>query len=196
MAMFFLLGLCTPGKSNIAYVYLLELVPTKWQTYVGTSLLIADGSTMILLSLYFRFITRDWLGFQIFGLALTTFSFVGSLIAPESPKYLYSYKRFAEAREALGRIARLNRVPLEKRRFKFTFDTEAEEQEKNRKSIPILSSSWNQNSNEITEEESGSKAKQSVMDQINRSEDRTPFNESGAQSPYIVDKRSLLTKDE
>ena len=27
MAMFFLLGLCTPGKSNIGYVYLLELVP-------------------------------------------------------------------------------------------------------------------------------------------------------------------------
>lgn len=27
MAMFFLLGLCTPGKSNIGYVYLLELMP-------------------------------------------------------------------------------------------------------------------------------------------------------------------------
>lgn len=151
--MYFFLGLCTPGKSNIAYVYLLELVPTKWQTYVGTSLLIADGSTMILLSLYFRFITRDWLGFQIFGIVLSTVAFVGSLIAPESPKYLYSYKRYAEAREALARIARLNRVSEEKRRFKFSFDTEAEEQERNRKSIPILSSSWNQNSNDIVEED-------------------------------------------
>ena len=28
MIMFFLLGICTPGKSNIGYVYLLELVPT------------------------------------------------------------------------------------------------------------------------------------------------------------------------
>lgn len=63
MVMFFLLGLCTPGKSNIAYVYLLELVPTDWQTYVGTALLFADGSTMIFLSLYFRFITKYWLGF-------------------------------------------------------------------------------------------------------------------------------------
>lgn len=30
MVLFFMLGLCTPGKSNIAYVYLLELVPTAW----------------------------------------------------------------------------------------------------------------------------------------------------------------------
>lgn len=29
-ALFFLLGLCTPGNSNIAYVYLIELVPLKW----------------------------------------------------------------------------------------------------------------------------------------------------------------------
>lgn len=63
MALFFLLGLCTPGKSNIAYVYLLELVPTNWQTYVGTVLLIADGSTMIILSIYFRFISTYWAPF-------------------------------------------------------------------------------------------------------------------------------------
>ena len=63
LALFFFLGICTPGKSNIAYVYLLELVPIDWQTYVGTSLLFADGSTMIILSLYFRFMSKDWLGF-------------------------------------------------------------------------------------------------------------------------------------
>ena len=63
IALFFFLGLATPGKSNIAYVYLLELVPTDRQTSVGTTLLIADGSTMILLTIYFRFISTYWLGF-------------------------------------------------------------------------------------------------------------------------------------
>jgi MFS family permease len=61
--MFFLLGLSTPGKSNVSYIYLLELIPKKWQTAVGTVLLFADGSTMIFLTIYFRFISKDWLGF-------------------------------------------------------------------------------------------------------------------------------------
>jgi MFS family permease len=63
MALYLLLGLSTPGKVNIGYVYLLELVPTAWQTYVGTVLLIGDGSTMIFLSLYLRYISKDWFWF-------------------------------------------------------------------------------------------------------------------------------------
>lgn len=110
MVLFCLLGFTCPGKSNIAYIYLLELVPTKMQTYVGTAMLIADGSTMIILSIYFRFISKDWLGFQIFALCLTTVSFLVTLLVPESPKYLYSYKKYKEARKALLVIARYNRV--------------------------------------------------------------------------------------
>lgn len=30
LVLYFLLGISTPGKSNVAYVYLLELVPTEW----------------------------------------------------------------------------------------------------------------------------------------------------------------------
>ena len=91
MAMYFILGLTTPGKVNLGYVYLLELVPTAWQTYVGTVLLIGDGSTMIFLSIYFRFISKDWFWFQLFCIVLSTIATVGCFLAPESPKYLYSY---------------------------------------------------------------------------------------------------------
>jgi MFS family permease len=98
MVLFWFLGFTCPGKSNIAYVYLLEFVPTKMQTYVGTALLIADGSTMIILSIYFRFISKDWLGFQVFALCISTVAFLVTLLAPESPKYLYSYKKYKESR--------------------------------------------------------------------------------------------------
>ena len=101
MALFLFLGFTCPGKSNIAYVYLLELVPSKMQTYVGTAMLFADGSTMIFLSLYFRFISKNWLWFQIFALSFTSLAFLVSLIAPESPKYLFSYKKYKEARKSL-----------------------------------------------------------------------------------------------
>lgn len=125
MALFFLLGLCTPGKSNIAYVYLLELVPTDWQTYVGTMLLFADGSTMIFLSIYFRYISKDWLWFQIFALSLSAVAFIGTFLAPESPKYLYSYSRFLEARASLAHIARFNQADRSQR---YIFDEEAKEE--------------------------------------------------------------------
>ena len=63
VTLFFFLGLAAPGKVNIAYVYLLELVPTDKQILVATILQIAFGSTMILLAIYFRFISTHWLGF-------------------------------------------------------------------------------------------------------------------------------------
>ena len=138
--MFLLLGLTNPGKSNVCYIYLLEFIPKKWQTAVGTVLLFGDGSTMIFLSLYFRFISKDWLWFQIFALSLTTLAFLVMLFAPESPKYLYSYKKYKEARKALQYIARFNRVSQQK---KYWFDTEHQEMKRQRSTIPILSSSWN-----------------------------------------------------
>jgi len=101
LTMYFLLGLGDAGKPGLAYVYILELVPTAWQTYVGTVLHIADGTTMIFLALYFRFISKDWLWFQLFCFVFSTLATFGCFTAPESPKYLYSFERFDEARAAI-----------------------------------------------------------------------------------------------
>ena len=134
-AMFFFLGLTCPAKANITYVYLLEFAPNKFQTYLGTMLLFADGSTTILISLYFRFISKDWLGFQIFGLVLTFLSTFALFFVPESPKYLWSAKKYKEAREKLEYIARLNMKKGYNRKFKF--ETEVQEEQKERKKIRI-----------------------------------------------------------
>jgi MFS family permease len=103
--LFALLGLCTPGKSNVAYIYVMEIVPAKKTTPVGTVLLIADGSTMIFLSIYFRFISKNWLYFQLFCIILSSIAFGITILCPESPKYLYSYKKYKEARQSIERIA-------------------------------------------------------------------------------------------
>jgi hypothetical protein len=63
MVLFFLLGMSTPGKSTIGYVLLLELIPPGYQTLVSTIIIAADGSIMIFLSLYFRYITKYWMPF-------------------------------------------------------------------------------------------------------------------------------------
>ena len=49
--------------------------------------------------------------------------FPGDILAPEYPKYLYSNKRFKEARRALQVVARFNRVDASQAR-KYWLDTE------------------------------------------------------------------------
>jgi hypothetical protein len=63
ISMFFFLGLTCPAKSNIVYVYMLELIPAKHQTKIGTLMLIMDGSTTLFITIYFRFISKHWEGF-------------------------------------------------------------------------------------------------------------------------------------
>lgn len=124
--LFFLLGLTCTGKASTAYVYLLEYIPKNRVTWVGSYMLFADGSTMIFSSIYFRYITNDWLAFQIYGVVVLSISTVAMLLIPESPKFLYSVKRYDEARVSLGKVARFNKS----KKFKnMKFDTEeAEEQ--------------------------------------------------------------------
>ncbi len=61
-------------------------------------MLFGDGFTTIFICLYFRFITKEWLYFQIVGVALVGLSTVGMLLIPESPKYLESKKQYKRAR--------------------------------------------------------------------------------------------------
>ena len=63
IALLFFYGLMLSGKTINTYVYLLELVPKKYQAYVGTVFLFADGTTTIWISLYFRYISKNWIWF-------------------------------------------------------------------------------------------------------------------------------------
>jgi hypothetical protein len=66
-------------------------------------------------------------------------AFIGAiLIIPESPKYLYSNKKFKEAKKSIARIAWINGSPM----IKYKFDTEIVEEDSSRKRIEIISSSF------------------------------------------------------
>jgi len=90
-------------------------------------------------------------------LSLTAVAFFVSLLAPESPKYLYSYKKYKESRKALEVIAKLNRVDTTDPATykKYLFDTEWTEITKSRTTIPIIPSQWkNSNNNNIMDDNS------------------------------------------
>lgn len=134
--MFFFFGATNPGKSTVGYVYLIELVPNKFQNYIGTLMLFGDGFTTIFICLYFRFVTNQWLYFQIVGISMVGLSTLAILMLPESPKYLESKKLYSQAKTELMKIARYNR----KLNYstKFVFENEALTDSSLRKSISMV----------------------------------------------------------
>ena len=68
------------------------------------------SSITVFSALYFMFITKYWYGFQIFGLVLNTLVVVLVPLLPESPKYLLSKRKYDQARLAILKIARFQRL--------------------------------------------------------------------------------------
>jgi MFS family permease len=92
--LFFLFGATRPGKMQVSFVYVSELVPESHRRRVGTFILFFDGSSLILFALYFLFISKNWVFFQTFTLILSIISTIVLIYIPESPKYLISKNRF------------------------------------------------------------------------------------------------------
>ena len=67
-----------------------------------------DAVTEVIISLYFWFVTKDWIYLQVYGAFITFLSAICLSIVPDSPKYLYSKGRFEEARKAFSFIQRFN----------------------------------------------------------------------------------------
>ena len=69
------------------------------------------SSITVFSALYFMFITKYWYGFQIFGLVLNALVVVLVPLLPESPKYLLSKRKYDQARLAILKIAKFQRLP-------------------------------------------------------------------------------------
>jgi hypothetical protein len=107
-SMFFFMGFLHIGIYNGCYINVCEYVNLKWQNKVCTLLLIADMLTCIIISIYWRWITKDWIYICIFGLVVNLIAAISLLCLPESPQYLYAFYRFQECREVIFRIAKWN----------------------------------------------------------------------------------------
>lgn len=89
---------------------------------LSTWLLVCDQITVILISVYLKFVSNNWLYLQIFGLSLNVIAVIGLFLIPESPEYLYFFYKFREAKKVIRYIADFNKSKdLEVR---YQFDTE------------------------------------------------------------------------
>jgi MFS family permease len=93
-ALAFFMGFLHIGIYNGCYINVCEYVDIRWKNKVCTLLLVFDMLTVIIIGIYWRFISKYWLWLQIFALAINFIAIFGLYILPESPEYLYCFYRF------------------------------------------------------------------------------------------------------
>jgi len=106
----FWLGVALIGRFTCGFVLLTELVNDRHATFVGTALMVGDGSATLYLTFYYRFISQNSNPTMWAGFALNVVTFIAFFYVPESPKWLVSMKQYNKARHAIQRIARFNGV--------------------------------------------------------------------------------------
>lgn len=88
------LGPCVIGRMACGFLLLMEIVPKKFQTWVGTAIMISEGASQIIWTIYFAFISRNGFYFVYFATGLNFVALVGCLYIVESPRYLFGIERF------------------------------------------------------------------------------------------------------
>jgi len=97
----FFMGILHIGIANGGYINVCEYVQIKWKNHVCSLMLVFDMLTVILASIYWKWISRDCTWLIVFGISLNALSIIGVLFIPESPEYLYCFYRFRECRDVI-----------------------------------------------------------------------------------------------
>lgn len=69
---------------------MMEFIEEKYQPIFGTFAGIADGGTLLYIAIYSRYISKDWIYYQIFGISNLALATITLLALPESPQFLYN----------------------------------------------------------------------------------------------------------
>ena len=104
---YFFIGVSTSIRAPFTSTYLNELIPEENRVTATTALCVADAIGLILQVIYFT-LSRNTYPLHAFLLLCTLTSTLSLLYLPESPKFFYASRRFGEARDVMGRIARIN----------------------------------------------------------------------------------------
>lgn len=93
------------------YILITELCPEQYRIYVSAGYALIDHYIGVLLpSIYFRFIGKDYKVIFTWAVVAAPLSFILSMFLPESPRYLYEKRKIDNLREEFDKIAKFNRV--------------------------------------------------------------------------------------
>ena len=100
-ATIFLWGFFASIRTNVAFLYLMELMPSKNQNFIGTFWNCFEGSINLFATAYFMKVSTDWFDFAKFGLFFQIFACCTIWFIPESPIYLLKRGNLDELKNAL-----------------------------------------------------------------------------------------------
>ena len=110
LASFIVFGLCML-KQSVPYVWGAEIVPPGRTVVTSVAITSSDSSTMLWTGFYYLVISRDWFPLCITMTILQTIALFWAIaFIPESPQWLLTQGRVAEAIDAFNSIAKFNGV--------------------------------------------------------------------------------------
>ena len=110
----FFLGFCLIGRFTCGFVLFVELLPEKYKAVSGSAILIGYSFSLLEVTAYYAFISKNSIPTIWFGLILNCLTFLANFIVPESPQWLVSQGEYDKARGCLMRMAKWNGVNIDK----------------------------------------------------------------------------------
>lgn len=82
----FFAGMATSGRTSVGYIFANEFFTPKWQVIFGSAFCFLDGSTGLIIALYFDFINKHYRYIVLVGFTTTSISIICTfLFVCESP---------------------------------------------------------------------------------------------------------------
>ena len=105
------------SRLSIAYLYIMELLDEDRWKPVATIIMCINNSLSCLMASYLLLGGRDAKFFILMSIIILLYALLFTPLIPESPKLLYSLKRYDDARDSLERIARINGITYQRIAF-------------------------------------------------------------------------------
>ena len=102
------MGLAMAPRIFVGYIYAMEFLPRDKTQQVTAVIMGNDGLVMVLATLWFMFISKDWKTIFLAATLVSYLCFIIMCTMPESPKFLVSSGEYDEARSVMSRIAKYN----------------------------------------------------------------------------------------
>lgn len=106
----FVAGAMLSGTTTVGYVFIQEFLPLgNWRYIFGTTYLVIESLMIVLMSLYYVYISKQYKWIATFGFGLEFLSAILTMIyVPESPLWLLKMGRISETQSILKDILSTN----------------------------------------------------------------------------------------